>query len=687
MTADFGSATLTIGGGVIKNVEMAGWVQGSDYNDDFNMRNSGGYGGGDVVFAGKGDDRVVAGYYTSNIFGEDGNDFLDGRPSQYLQRIDGGAGDDTIYTSTSGSTVSYGGDGNDTIYSYGQTYGGAGNDTINVQYSYYSGNVFGEDGDDTINLATNIYSSGVIAGGNGADTINGGGNNDRLYSGNWISIDNSWFGNWSDNGTERDKIFGNGGNDTIFIGYGDDADGGAGSDTLHLSLDGASAATTIDLTDITGPEPFSFAGGTIKNFESFDTLNGSHFADTVVVGTHSYRVTVNGLGGNDKVVSNLSSITFAGGLGDDTLVSGGAADVFDGGDGFDTIDYSTYAKGVSVSLVTGTGQGGDSFQNVEAVIGSAYADTLKGDGNANTLAGGGGNDILDGGLEADRMDGGDGNDTYYVDNIGDTVIEWDHGGNGGQDEVFASINYTLGNQVESLTLTGTGALNGTGNVKANMIVGNDGANVLSGLGGNDQLYGGGGKDVLDGGVGADRMFGGDGDDTYYVDDAGDRVIEWDNGGNGGKDIVYASVDYTLSDQVELLTLTGTSALNGTGSVKANMIVGNSSANVLSGLGGNDQLYGGGGNDTLDGGTGGDLLKGGAGEDIFLFGLTSGKDTIVDFQAGDKIDLSAWLGTGAEPIVSMNGRDAVITLSGSDSITLTGVDVSHLRVTSTGFDYL
>ena len=117
------------------------------------------------------------------------------------------------------------------------------------------------------------------------------------------------------------------------------------------------------------------------------------------------------------------------------------------------------------------------------------------------------NDTLDGGLGADNMDGGDGNDTYYVDNVGDIVKEiYDDSLGGTADTVFASVTYSLapgtpGNQgygIENLTLTGSGNINATGNSKNNVLKGNTGSNVL------------------DGGVGADNMDGGDGNDTYYV---------------------------------------------------------------------------------------------------------------------------------------------------------------------------
>ena len=216
-----------------------------------------------------------------------------------------------------------------------------------------------------------------------------------------------------------------------------------------------------------------------------------------------------------------------------------------------------------------------------------------------------------------------------MDNAGDVVVEVAAGGN---DTVRASINFTLGATLENLLLIGEADINGRGNAGGNLIVGNDGDNRL------------------DGGAGADLLSGGKGDDTYVVDNELDAVGE--SVGNG-VDTVLSSVTFTLPDQVENLTLTGTAPVNATGNNQSNNLVGNAGANTLSGgLGtdalvggaGNDSLNGGADNDTLSGGLGNDVLTGGTGGDRFVFdsilSATTNVELVSDFVLGeDELQLS------------------------------------------------
>ncbi|MDH4651395.1 MULTISPECIES: S-layer family protein [unclassified Pseudomonas] len=420
--------------------------------------------------------------------------------------------------------------------------------------------------------------------------------------------------------------------------------------------------------------------GTNKN----DTLNGLGGDD--VLGGSAGSDTLDGGSGNDQMVGGVGSDTYLYGVGYGNDVidnSGGAANDLDSIRllNLNAVDIRLYRYGNDLVLtVLGTGEtltvsqhflsadfGIDRIQfadgsrwngstilanlyyptvvpteGADIINGNPIADVLLGLGGNDTLYGNGGNDSLDGGIGADRMEGGIGNDTYTVDDVGDLVIE---ASNAGDDTVQASINYILGIGTERLTLIGTADLNGTGNSLGNTLIGNSGNNLLDGgLGidvlqggdgndilrgdsGTDTLQGGAGDDQLDGGANIDSMAGGRGDDIYLVSQAGDTVSE---ALDEGDDTVRATVNYSLSANLENLELIGTGNLSGTGNVLANRLTGNDGNNILNGADGNDWLAGRRGNDTYTYGlnTGNDRIdnSGGAAADVDtvqLSGLNAG----------------------------------------------------------------
>ncbi|MBL3607500.1 glycosyl hydrolase [Rhodovulum sulfidophilum] len=320
----------------------------------------------------------------------------------------------------------------------------------------------------------------------------------------------------------------------------------------------------------------------------------------------------------------------------------------------------------------------------ELMLGGAGDDLLTG-GGADTLCGDTGNDTLRGSAAGDLLKGGAGDDLYMVVSTASAVLEEP---GAGRDRVHATVGWTLGADLEDLTLGG-GALEGTGNGLGNRLSGNAADNRLDGLGGDDTLQGGEGNDWLLGGEGADRLWGGaggdlmeggTGDDLYAVDTSSDRILERPG---EGWDRVCAGIDWTLEDNLEHLTLTGTVALEGTGNGLANVLSGNPGQNLLYGLDGDDTLLGGAGDDGLigdagedrlwggegndwldggegddvfDGGAGSDLMIGGAGADLFIFG--GGWDRIADFEDDiDTLRLKDGLWAGAAP-----GPDAVPDLA-------------------------
>lgn len=259
---------------------------------------------------------------------------------------------------------------------------------------------------------------------------------------------------------------------------------------------------------------------------------------------------------------------------------------------------------------------------------------------------------------ADNLQGLGGNDNYFV-NAGDRVVELTDQGN---DSVNSSISWKLSDNVENLKLTGTSAVNGTGNGLANTLTGNTADNTLDGL------------------EGADTLVGGRGNDTYIVD-AADTIIE---SADAGIDKVNANFSISLTANVENLRLTGTAAINGAGNSLANRMDGNSANNKLSGFSGNDSLYGGDGVDILTGGFGKDLLSGGDDDvrDVFVFNLWNestrgaGRDQVTFFTSGiDDIDL--------------RGMDANRALDGDQAFAWGGAKAikNGVWITDTGRDII
>lgn len=233
------------------------------------------------------------------------------------------------------------------------------------------------------------------------------------------------------------------------------------------------------------------------------------------------------------------------------------------------------------------------FWDVTMNLGTAGNDSMTGTSFAENLYGFDGNDTLDGGAGNDKMFGGAGDDTYVVSAVGDVVTELV---GEGVDTIQTAITYSLadtdgaganGGNVDHLTLTGAAAINGTGNALNNTITGNAASNILNG---------GLGNDILNGGLGIDTLLGGGGDDLYFVDDATEVITEL---AGEGKDFVRSTVTYTLGDNVENLTLLGTAAVNATGNIMKNVLIGNKADNILTGGRSKDFLTGGLGADTFD----------------------------------------------------------------------------------------
>jgi len=518
--------------------------------------------------------------------------------------------------------------------------------------------ISGGDGDD------------ILQGQAGSDMLLGDCGNDTLFGGAQIDI---LFG-----GEDNDVLEGGASFDILF--------GGEGLDVASYST--SAAAVNVNLASFwssTGGDAASNLvnellgmlseedAGTIFETTLFASLL-SQLNEEAVESAALFRLPdiffgMEGLTGsafNDVLTGNSGNNLLQGLAGNDTI--NGAA-------GTDTVSYAAAGAGVAVNLATGLSSGGagaDTLLNLENILGSGFNDNLTGNAGANAITGGAGNDILsgdagndllDGGAGSDTMIGGSGNDTMagglgndtYVRTVGDVVSEVAGQGN---DLVQSSVTYTLGANLENLTLTGAGNINGSGNGVNNMLTGN---------GGNNALNGGAGNDTLNGGAGNDSMNGGTGNDTYVRDAVGDVVTELAGQGN---DLVQSAVTYALGANLERLTLTGTDNINGTGNVLNNVINGNGGNNVLDGAGGADTLNGQGGNDTLIWHVADTLINGGAGEDTLQ--VTSGSLNLTTIGNGkilnvEQIDLTG----GGTNVLTLNTQDVLALSTTTNTLKVLG----------------
>jgi Ca2+-binding RTX toxin-like protein len=627
------------------------------------------------------------------------------------QRLAGGAASDVL-NGTSSAQVLMGGAGNDTINGNGGNdllSGGTGNDVITLGSG--GGMAFGEADQDEITGGTGLD---TLYGNGGNDTLYGGSHNDHVYGG---AGNDSILGGVGDDtlsgGAENDVFSGGLGVDRFF--------GGFGSDTIELSYDLGGATAPDVLVDIRigrihwdntfrdeffeNVENIYSAGGndTLIGDAADNWLDGLGGADSLIGGDGNDSLTdgygddtIYGGSGNDYVVDTAGNDSIYGGDGDDTINALVGVDVIAGGAGQDTIKLNTnsssFALDINLALgVVGTGATAENISGFEHVIGTNGDNTITGTTVANRLEGASGNDTLIGGDGNDTLDGGLGNDiAVFSGNFSSYSVLSTLGGlfltsaAEGVDEIsisvegllfadglrtradviaaFATVDGTSGNDLINSTYLGDPEGDKTRDVvnPADTVFGHAGNDTIFGYAGNDVIYGGTGNDSFDGGVGSDTIYGGTGNDNYVVAATGDTIVEL---AGEGIDQVQSAIAVTLVAEVENLTLTGNSALSGSGNQSDNSIVGNTAINTLEGLGGNDTLNGGGGNDVLKGGTGADQLIGGAGND--LFEVDNANDTVVELAAGGTDTISAYVS------FEMSADVEVLTLMGSALINAKG----------------
>lgn len=649
------------------------------------------------LFGRSGDDYLRGWAGNDRLFGEDGNDVLLG--DEGSDSLAGGDGDDFLR----------GGQGTDTLD------GGAGLDTASYATASLGVRVYlapelahanrGEAAGDTLTGIENVNGSAYN------DILRGDDNANKLTGGNG---DDSLIGDG-----EADRLEGQEGDDSLYGGSGDDLllggdgadylDGGAGRDMV--SYLGASQGALVDLSNAALNS--GAAAGDVLHLveivlgsEHADTLRGASDRDLLWGEAGNDRI--EGRDGFDTLYGQAGDDSLYGGSGNDLLRGGPGADFHDGGAGIDWVLYNDATEGVLADLgVPANGQGeaaGDTYQNVENMLGSFLNDTLRGDDAKNFLYGLLGDDLLEGRGGDDRLHGLDGNDTM-LGGAGDDSLR----GGTGADALFGAdgidwadyIDATSGIVADLLTPGGnTGiaagdtydgiegiigshhsdtlrATNGDdflyGYFGNDVLHGRDGDDYLLGHQGADSLFGGGGDDTLRGGTGADLLDGGDGDDLVSYASASnsirvDLANASANSGEGAGD-VFVSIE----------NLQG-SAFNDTlsGDAQNNRLEGLAGNDRLDGRAGNDWLTGMEGNDTLIGGDGNDTLSGGTGADVFVF--ADGRDIILDYN--DAVDMlhidNALWGNTARSIADILHPDNVLVTASSVFLVFSPTDRLEIR---------
>ena len=438
----FGSTGLLLGSGTLTNRGQISGNTAVQQSSGSTLFNVGGIHGDDTGVYGEGT-ITNAGIIDGNtaVFGTGGTTIVN-TGTIYANTFNSIQMSSGLLTLTNSGTIRgdiWAADASDLITNIGTIIGGillgAGNDVYQGN-GQVTGTIFGEAGNDT--LTGGIYD----------DVLNGGADNDILNGGRGIDVMTGGTGDDTfhvDSAYDRVVEAASGGTDTVYttVSYGLRA--GQEIENLSVNPDADYADAAINLT---GNE---FAN-TLTGNDAANRLNGKTGADTMI-----------------------------GGDGDDTYYVDNALDV--------VVETTNHGNDTVLATVSHT-----LSANVETLQGQGTADIdLTGNGSDNKIVGNGGANLIDGGAGADDMTGGAGNDTYIVDNIGDSTVERTGGGN---DAVEASVSFALTKYIETLTLTGVDAIDGTGNSAANTITGNGAANTIAGMGGFDMLTGNGGADTF-----------------------------------------------------------------------------------------------------------------------------------------------------------------------------------------------
>ncbi len=602
---------------------------------------------------------------TANSTGDAKDDTYSG-----LEVLEGSGKDDTVLGGHASIRTLHGGGGDDVFKRIDLVkdtiLGGAGIDSIDLTAQPNAQNSI------RFELTSSQFASiEVVVGTTGNDTLDG-----RAYNGPLTLMGGEGAGNdILKGGLSDDTLIGGAGDDTLM--------GGGGTDVLR----GGDGSDWADFSDRSA----GLANLAIGVYDSIENVIGTAYDDTLVAKA-----------------------------GDEANAYWGGAEGFGGADGTDSLSYENAASAVKASLATGGTLGdaaGDTYQSIENLTGSSYADELQGDDANNWLQGKAGDDRLLHSKGHDTLDGGAGVDTVDYTGVSRAVsanllTKVGTVGDGSQQELRSIENITGGGSDDLIV----------GSDSANTLLGMDGQDLLAGGAGDDNLQGGAGADTLDGGAGADILSGGRGIDTVTYaastatvtvdltltdrgaadalnDGVGDALIGIESIiGSAGNDLFYASVDaVTISGGVGIDTvdyskhtaLLDTDAgvtvdlqrtpqsLNfvaGTGWAANDVfesienLVGTQGRDALYGDAGNNNMSGGGGDDTLQGRSGNDTLDGGAGVNTLSYkDRTAGIDVTVDLSSSPDVNGFTEVRVGSE-IDKVTNFANVVGGAGNDSLT-------------------
>jgi Ca2+-binding RTX toxin-like protein len=535
------------------------------------------------VDGGLGDDEVVGGAVGDRLVGSVESDALDGAGGddevigdEGQDRMGGGEGDDVLDAGTDDDVV-VGGPGDD------REQGGDGNDTFRQEAADGADRLEGGPGLDRADYRTRVARVRV--------TLDG-------------SADDGEVGEEDDVGPDVENVTGGKGDDLLAGGtVANRLEGGGGDDVLRGGgaddvLSGGPGTDVADFADASGPVRADLATGRALDdrggrdrLEDVEDLSGGSASDTLTGdgGPNEVR----GLGGADRLAGGGGDDVLEGRGGDDRLAGDDGVDLLrgaqgddalTGGPGEDEADYREARAGVTVDLAAGDARddgtgGSDSVAEVEAVAGSPFSDTLRGDGAPNRLAGGGGADVLSGRGGDDELSGGQGRDSADY-RAADAGVDVDLAAGRAEDDGDGGLDVLV--EIEG-------------------IAGGPGNDVLAGDGRGNELIGGGGRDLVAGRGGADALAGGDGVDTVTYEDAPTGVSLSLNRATATDDGTGATDRLVGFERVS-------------GGLFDDALLGDGFSNTLLGGGGDDRIAAGGGVDRLAGGVGADDLDGGDGRD-------------------------------------------------------------------------